>query len=273
VANSISSCLLAGDQTILIDNVERPLGGELLCQVLTQSEVRLRVLGESKMVTTAPNALLLATGNNLTMMGDMGRRTQLCYLDPGCERPEQRVFDNHPHEMIVKDRVSYATARITILRAYVVAGRPEILLPLGSFKEWSDLIRSALVWLGEADPCDSMETVREEDPHLGAMKEVFTQWFQIISATPLTALSVIETATAMQPTESGYGNDGFLYPEFREALLMVAGEKGSINTRKLGKWLRDVKGRVVNGLRLVVDGQTGGVARWRLDDLGLNGKR
>jgi len=39
------------------------------------------------------------------------------------------------------------------LAAYIQAGRPDIQLgPTGSFQDWSDLVRSAIVWAGEADP-------------------------------------------------------------------------------------------------------------------------
>jgi putative DNA primase/helicase len=40
-----------------------------------------------------------------------------------------------------------------LLKAYIVAGRPQQdIAPYGSFTQWSDLIRSALVWIDAADP-------------------------------------------------------------------------------------------------------------------------
>ncbi len=45
-------------------------------------------------------------------------------------------------------------AALTLLRAYVVDGRPPHgLTPYGSFEAWSDLIRSALVWCDQPAPC------------------------------------------------------------------------------------------------------------------------
>ena len=42
----LGAAFIAGDGTISIDNCEQPLGGEFLCQVLTQSLVSIRILGQ-----------------------------------------------------------------------------------------------------------------------------------------------------------------------------------------------------------------------------------
>ena len=35
---------------------------------------------------------------------------------------------------------------------------------MGSFEEWSYRIRCPLLWLDRIDPCDSIKTIRENDP-------------------------------------------------------------------------------------------------------------
>ena len=67
-------------------------------------------------------------------------------------------------EEILANRGAYIAAALTICRAYIAAGRPNLLPQLASFGEWSDTVRSALVWLGEADPVKSMDTSRADDP-------------------------------------------------------------------------------------------------------------
>ena len=88
--------LLLGGAAIAIDNVEQPVGGDLLCQLLTQQTVRLRVLGKSDVPEMPTNVSVTVTGNNLTILGDLARRTLICRLDPGVERPELREFDFDP---------------------------------------------------------------------------------------------------------------------------------------------------------------------------------
>ncbi len=49
-------------------------------------------------------------------------------------------------------------------------------------------------------------------------------------------------------------------------LLRIAGDRGNVNTRKLGTWLMDHAGRIVDGLRVVKSGTTSGsVLRWKVE--------
>ena len=92
-----------------------------------------------------------ANGNNIIVVGDLCRRVIRSRLDTETERPGDRKFKNNPREMVLADRGKYIAACLTICRAYIVAGRPNKLPQLHSYGEWSDTVRSALVWLGEAD--------------------------------------------------------------------------------------------------------------------------
>jgi hypothetical protein len=50
---------------------------------------------------------------------------------------------------------------------------------------------------------------------------------------------------------SDTGSSGeYTYPELRELLLRLFGERGEVNTLRLGKWLKEKKGRIVGGRRL-----------------------
>jgi hypothetical protein len=64
-----------------------------------------------------------------------------------------------------------------VLRAYHVAGRPNKPPALGGFNRWSDLVRGALMWLGEADPVETMHEVRAKDPKLTLHRIVAHQWW------------------------------------------------------------------------------------------------
>jgi hypothetical protein len=156
--------LLAGDPLITIDNCEQPLGGQLLCQALTQSRVKIRILGRSEQMELPTTACIFATGNNLTIEGDLTRRTLLCSIDTGQDRPELVKYKTNPLEDAIANRASYVVDGLTILRAYHNAGRPDKPDPLGSYEPWSNWVRGAIIWLGLADPCDTMERIRHNDP-------------------------------------------------------------------------------------------------------------
>lgn len=259
----LGAALIAGDVLIAIDNCEEPLGGELLCQTLTQTSLKVRILGKSVNAEVPSNAAVFATGNNLTLEGDMTRRAIRATLDAGVERPELRAFDRDPLAMVTAQRGDYVSAGLTVLRAYHIAGRPEMRAPLGSFADWSRWVRDALIWLGEADPCDTMEGMRGADPKLEALTTVLEQWREVIGMDRVSVREIIERATEQR--QQLYGRSEFVHPEFREALLRVAGEGGAINGGRLGKWIGGQQNRIVNGLRLVSAGVSAGRARWQLE--------
>lgn len=85
----LGAALIAGDVLIAIDNCEEPLGGELLCQTMTQTSLKVRILGKSVNAEVPSNAAIFATGNNLTFEGDMRRmqRSAPSPASPGSTRP------------------------------------------------------------------------------------------------------------------------------------------------------------------------------------------
>jgi putative DNA primase/helicase len=269
----LGSALIAGDSIVSIDNIDRPFGGELFCQALTQTMLKIRILGFSKIVEVPSNAFILANGNNLTLEGDMTRRAVMCTMDPGVERPETRVFNRDPLAMVRADRDKYVIAALTILRAFHIAGTPLQRDPLGSFVEWSNWIRGALIWLGEADPCDTMEKVRQNDPKLGAIIAVISQWAEVVGYdVRITTKELIDYA--IEKVGEGFSPyvREFAHPELREALLIVAGDGGAISGRRLGIWLGGNENRLVQGCKIVRDGERGGVSMWKLQSAGETSK-
>jgi putative DNA primase/helicase len=251
----LAGMLLAGYPLISLDNVNGELGGDLLCQAIERRLIRLRRLGASDIIEIENHCSILANGNNLRISGDATRRTLLCNLDANMERPETRTFDTDPVLQVLADRGSYIAACLTIVRAYLLAGMPGKLPPLASFGDWSDLIRSALGWLGCADSCVSIEAARRDDPELNELREVIGAWKACLQLdTGYTARSIMEAAEIkiFEP-DTGYPTTEYRSPELRDVLLRVAGDRGGINTNLLGKWLLKFDGRIIGGLRLSRD--------------------
>jgi putative DNA primase/helicase len=258
----IGAEFLVGSGTLSIDNCEQPLGGELLCQVTTQPSVKIRLLGQSKNVEVLTNATLFATGNNLRVVGDVTRRALVCSLDPECERPELREFATDPLGMIRQERGRYVVAALTVLRAFHIVGRPQQVSPLGSFGDWSNWVRDALIWAGEADPCTTMERARSEDPRLEKLRNLIHYWDIVIGTRRVSAAEVAEIA--MNGFDSPADEQKSAQGGFREALLVVAGEGSMISSRKLGNWLGRHKGRVVDGAKIIADTVLTGLGQWQL---------
>ena len=70
----LGAVLIAGDNFVNIDNLSVPLESDLLCSIATEPEVLIRVLGVSKRSKITTRTLVVLTGNNLTIRGDLIRR-------------------------------------------------------------------------------------------------------------------------------------------------------------------------------------------------------
>lgn len=261
----MAGVLMAGDACIVLDNIERPLKGDLLCQVCTQQFVRLRPLGASGMVSIPTHALLVATGNNLSIVGDLKRRVVLIRMDAGQERPEQRSFDRDHLEYVQAHRGELIRAALTIILAYLGAGAPAItsLHPLGGFEHWDRMVRRPLVWLGFPDPLKASECLRDQDPDLEAMRLLFAAWHELYGNTAKTAAEVSAAGIESAPMSATYSN-----PDLHDALYLVCSEKP--NARRLGYWLRAHRDRIVDGLTLKQSGADTHtkVARWIVQSAG-----
>jgi hypothetical protein len=230
---------------ISLDNCSNDLEGELLCQLAERPSVRVRILGVSEAPEFECRSTVAATGNNIGPKGDMMRRTLTCNLVADVERPELRKFEFDPVARVLEDRAAYLEAAITILRAYRAAGSPSVCEPIGSYDRWSALVRAPLVWLGEADPTGSMEAAREEDTDLSNLRELFAQWQEhLANRGSITAFEISEVACEQDADRKP------VRPEFRDLLVRIAGDRGNVSTRSLGRWLRRHEGRIVDGLKL-----------------------
>ncbi len=146
------SVLMRGDPVNVIDNIARPIEGDALCTVLTEETWRCRVLGRSEMRDVGTRALFIATGNNLSFRNDMASRAVLATIDAQVESPGERAFRLDLKTYVPEHRAELAVAALTVLRAYIAAGRPIIKgMAASRFDGWA-VVRAALVWLGEPDP-------------------------------------------------------------------------------------------------------------------------
>jgi len=247
------SVLAEGDSIICYDNIERPFGSPALCSVLTQEEFKDRLLGLNRSLSVPTNATFLATGNNLTFVGDTSTRAILCRLDPQCERPEERIFDVDLRQYIPHHRAELVKAALTILRAYHVEGRPkQHIPPFGRFEDWSNWVRSSLVWLGMTDPCLSRKEIENSDPVRQSLGNLLATWFGFIGDLSMRAKDIIKKSG-----ESG--NEALL-----DSLMEIAQKDNKICPIRLGTKLKSFDKRIENGFRLQKTGKSQNADLWRV---------
>jgi hypothetical protein len=235
----LHAIVLSGIPIFSLDNCVHDLSGEFLCQVAERPVVKIRILGRSETPDCEVHTAIYATGNNIGLKGDMVRRGLVCNLESLDERPELRKFARNALKMAGANRATYVAAALTVMRAYLAAGAPEVCGPFGSYAEWSTMVRSPLVWLGEPDPVASVDATQAEDPELTELREWFVLWLaEFRLDEPYTSASFAEAARAAPV--------GFNPNPFKEFLLRVASDRnGDISTRRIGEWLHRNCGRVV----------------------------
>jgi hypothetical protein len=241
----LAGSVLSGQPVISLDNMNGELGGSFLCQLLTQDRLEIRPLGQTGNLNVENHATVLANGNNITIAGDLVRRSIQCSLDPQMERPELREFRGDPFKMIVADRGKYVAAVLTLVRAHLFAHRPLKVKPFASFEDWSRLVRAALLWLGCDDPVETMDQLRVEDPHATQLSNFLTTWKEAIQGVgrgsvpsrPMTARELCATNVH----------------DFDRALIEASGgHESDVNASyiKVGKFLKKHKDRICDGLKI-----------------------
>jgi putative DNA primase/helicase len=245
---------MSGQQLIHLDNVNGTLGGDALCQLIERPTCNLRPLGRSETVQIQNRACVFFNGNNCRVKGDMTRRVVIAELDAKMEKPAEREFRADPVATVLADRPTYIAACMTILRAYQAAGSPKVIkVPMNSFGEWSGIMRSALVWLGCADPCETIQKARDEDPELQRIA-AFVAAARPLIGSDKTAKTARDIANLGMKTESGFGMGDYrpVNPDLHNVISEFADRGSAINFRRFGNWLSDIGLKVVDGLRVAV---------------------
>jgi hypothetical protein len=256
--------LLRGPAVVEFDNLTSDLvAHKSLCTALTSEHMSGRILGVSKTATVNTRALFLSSGNNVGPVQDMTRRCITIHLSPDCEVPAARSF-TRPDLVrdVLRERGRYVSAALTIIRAWIIAGRPKTeCKSLASYGDWSDLCRQPLLWLGCADPTASVFQAMTEDPDRETLARLLNAWFAGFGKTPAMVRDAVKQAHALYDEHA----------ELREVLRDIADERGEINRRKLGWWIRRHAGRIVDGMRIVRasgGNGNGSAERWRIEVVG-----
>jgi hypothetical protein len=236
--------LLRAPAVIEFDNLTADLlAHKSLCTVLTSEYMSGRILGVSKTATVSTRTLFLSSGNNVGPVQDMTRRCISIRLDPSCETPAARNF-KRPDLVrdVLRERVRYVSAALTVVRAWLAAGRPKtICKSLAGYGDWSDLCRQPLLWLGCTDPAVSVFEAMAEDPDRETLGRLLTAWQMAFGKVPAMMRDAVKQASAFHDE----------YIDLREVLHDIADERGDINRRKLGWWIKRHAGRIVDGRHFV----------------------
>ena len=256
------AALREGARVLLWDNVREPLGCAALDAFLTAGTFSDRILGVSETATLPNRAQFIATGNNLRLTGDTCRRVFLARLDAQSERPYARDFNFDPAQQIEVERTRYVVAALTIIRAYITAGRPKLASGrTASFELWDDLVRQPICWIKTLvaqtggddlpaldDPLQAAQTAFDQDPETTKLAALLHAWHSAFDNLPTTVAGAVRRAELDEALQA--------------ALEEIGGQGNRINVRIVGRWIERHVGRRIGELRFERGNLSRGLTTW-----------
>ena len=165
------AALREGKPGILLDNVRGQFGSAALEAFLTSEHYSDRVLGVSTILALPTNVMFLISGNNFHPTGDLYRRLLTTRIDAQTDAPERRSFEIDPLAYCRDHRQELVAAALTLLRGFVIAGKPRLTPDrLASFEDWDDLIRQCVLWMAKqgiadlGDPTACIQATKRKSP-------------------------------------------------------------------------------------------------------------
>jgi len=137
---------------VVMDNLTGILRSSVLAGLLTSSgEIQDRELGSSRMITTTNDRVWVVTGNNLSLGGDMVRRTITILIDPDMANPETRtnfkIKDLPAWVKINRNRLIHAL--LVLVRYWVAQGMVmEARAQSDGFATWESAVGGILAAAG-----------------------------------------------------------------------------------------------------------------------------
>lgn len=266
---ALSSYALAGARVVLLDNVTRPFGGGPLDKVITATDVGFRLLGRTEIRELPWRAVILASGNNLSMTDDgAARRVLRSRIESPLETPEDRTEFTHPNllEWVFEQRPRLVSAALTVLRAFRAAGSPGPAVTWGSFEAWSRLIPRAILFAGGADVLEcrvkGADAVGDE---LGAVVVFLHDLPRLAETLGRESLATKEILGAIYPApHADDAPDG--WDDLRLAIETIAPARvGPPQAKALGQKLSRYVGRPLGSKKLTGAWDEKRVRRWRVD--------
>jgi primase-polymerase (primpol)-like protein len=245
IRKRITSLALAGDQMVLLDNVDQntSLGSQSLDAALTGTTWKDRLLGRNDRVELPLNLIWYATGNNVALRGDIPRRVVPCRLEPDVSDPDKRnefQIKEPLLEHVQKNRARLVVAALTVLRAYLINPERDLvrrsLVRFGSFEGWSDVVRAAVFWTTGKDPLKTQEGLKESSPESHAREALITGWFELPDSDKgLTTRHALDLVMSNPK----------LYATLRDALMDMSRNRELPGTRIVAKRLSSLRGRII----------------------------
>jgi hypothetical protein len=215
----ITAELIAGGPTLFLDNLNNmSFRSDQLASAITEHSTRVRIFGKTEMASINAKALVMLTGNGLSVSEDLARRFLQVELDPKVEDPEARKFNSNPADDVLQRRSELLSALLTIWRWGRQSDLPKG-EPLGSFETWCAWVRDPLIALGCPDPVERVQEVKHQDSERQETLDIFQRWRECHQGAWVTQANLDMTVTMLLDTRNRGTN------ALTQRLLSLAGTR------------------------------------------------
>lgn len=252
---SLLANLATGASHIFIDNVKGDLSDSALATAITTGKLQDRLIGTGQMVTVSTRVVWVATSNNAQLDRDAVSRQITIRLDANEESPEGREFRSDPLQFIADNRPQVLAAILTLVRAWLDSGRPELSGKTRSrFKLWEKTIGGILEAIEVPCFLDNIEEARSLlDPETAAWREFVCAWHKAYGERYTTAKELLSVAL-----------------KCGELAAMIGEKEG--HAQRFGKMLQQKRDRIFADFKILrAAGKSNMGVKWRISAISKPG--
>lgn len=257
---TLTSLLISASPYIFIDNINYAVSSGAFASILTTDRHKGRVLGSNRTVDLPVRAIFLGSGNNPKLSGELARRVVKFRLDAGVENPELRPVESFKHPDIrgwtADHRKALVQACLTLVQAWVAAGRPPGKYTLGGYERYVQTMGGILDVAGIPGFLGSLAAdIADMNTSDAGWSAIIYYWQALHKGEPFSAADLMPLVESHNLLTS-----------------VIDGKTDRARATQLGNALGRVAGRIFNGVKIDRDRDESGnplkdrhgVARYRL---------
>ena len=186
--------ILAGNSSpvVVFDNLKEgtTISSEILATLVTKEAWDDRMLGASRNIEARNDRLWLASGNGLTVGGDMASRTVMVRLDPRMARPELRQFELGQFSDWIREddnRAQLMWHLLVLVQAWVQGGKTtDTSHTMRNFTRWAQIMGGLLAFHGVTGFLSNADDLESRDSDAEEWHTFLAKWSEIFGSSAKT---------------------------------------------------------------------------------------
>jgi putative DNA primase/helicase len=242
----ITAVLAEGPTFVLLDNINRVLDSGALASALTTRTWKDRILGVSKTARLPVTCTWVASGNNTRLSRELIRRTLFCRLDAKTDTPWLREAFRHDDLLAwaKANRGDLVWGALTLVRAWLAAGRPPGKARLGMFEQWANTIGGILDVAGVPGMLANAKAFRAaRADQVGEWRAFITAWWEKFADRPVGVRALFDLVKAETLLDSVIGDKGEQSQRTRLGLALTRSVDRVFGTHRMASAGEDHSGR------------------------------